>query len=132
MVIDHLDLFTGPLNIFFVEKLLVCGDVGDSYEVMGDVLVDEFCWMGHVDISFEAGTLSEIGKTCTMVHMEMGQQKEINLFGINHVKVRESLDSFSCWVQTAIQHDLTTLALHVETGTADFTSCAERHDFKVL
>ena len=67
-----------------------------------------------------------------MVHMEVRDQKEFNLFWVDAIKVWELLDAFSTRMKSAVEHNLPALALEVDARSADFASRAKWRDLENL
>ena len=67
-----------------------------------------------------------------MVHMEVRDQKEFNLFWVDAIKVWELLDAFSTGMKSAVEHNLPALALEVDARSADFASRTKWRDLENL
>lgn len=84
--------------------------------------------MGHVYLSLKVGFFCEIGQTCTVVHMEMSHQKQLNVLRVYYVEIGERLYTFAAGMQTAVEHDLAALALEVDAAAADLAPSAQGCD----
>ena len=130
MIVEDVNLIKSSLEVTFIEEFFIGSDVRDFHEILHHIVVDLARRMCHVDSSLEISLLQEIGQTGTVINVEMCHQYQIDILGVNNVKVGQGLYAFLARVDPAVHEHFATFALNVDAGTADFISCTERSDLQ--
>ena len=78
--------------------------------------------MRHVDLAVELCLLNEVWQACTVVHMEVCHQQQLDLLWIDSIEVGQLLNALTARMQAAVEHDLAPFALEVDAAAAYLTA----------
>jgi hypothetical protein len=65
-----------------------------------------------------------------VVDVEVSDQQQLNLFGVDRIKIRQRLDPITARVDAAVEHNLPTLALQIDATPADLATRTKRRNLK--
>ena len=78
--------------------------------------------MSHVDSALEISFFEKVWQASTVVNVEMSDQDQVNILGVDDIKIGQGLDALLTRMNTAVHQYFAPFALDVDTGAADFVS----------
>ena len=105
MEVDGLYLVHGDLQIVVGEEHLVGGDVGHLDVVAEEPEEDLLGGVGHEALAAEGRLLQEPRQCPGVVQVEVGDQQQVDLVGLDHVHERQRVHAGQAGVDAAVQHN---------------------------